>query len=43
MTPRTRATVCVKHHFTATPERVFDAWLDPEKGAGFCSLRRPGR
>jgi len=23
-------TVQVTHHFTASPERVFDAWLDPE-------------
>jgi len=23
-------TVTVTHHFTASPERVFDAWLDPQ-------------
>jgi uncharacterized protein YndB with AHSA1/START domain len=23
-------TVTVTHHFTASPERVFDAWLDPK-------------
>jgi uncharacterized protein YndB with AHSA1/START domain len=28
-------TVQVKHHFTASPERVFDAWLDPEKARRF--------
>ena len=37
------AAVRVKHRFTASPERVFDSWLDPEKGAGFFSRRRPGR
>jgi uncharacterized protein YndB with AHSA1/START domain len=29
MSTQPTATVRVKHRFTATPERVFDAWLDP--------------
>ena len=33
-TPPT-ATVRVKHRFTASPERVFDAWLDPERARRF--------
>ena len=28
-------TVRVKHRFTASPERVFDAWLDPERARRF--------
>src|SRR5262249_25147466 len=28
-------TVRVTHRFTASPERVFDAWLDPEKASRF--------
>lgn len=31
MSTEPRATVRVTHRFTASPERVFDAWLDPEK------------
>jgi uncharacterized protein YndB with AHSA1/START domain len=29
------ATIAVKHRFDATPERVFDAWLDPAKARKF--------
>ena len=31
MTQDSLATVCIKRHIDASPERVFDAWLDPEK------------
>lgn len=31
MTTEPRATVRVTHRFTASPERVFDAWLDPAR------------
>jgi uncharacterized protein YndB with AHSA1/START domain len=30
-----RATVRVAHHFSASAERVFDAWLDPAKAGKF--------
>jgi uncharacterized protein YndB with AHSA1/START domain len=30
-----RTTIRVTHHFAASPERVFDAWLDPTKAAKF--------
>jgi uncharacterized protein YndB with AHSA1/START domain len=35
MSNPTTASVCVTHRFTASPERVFDAWLDPEKARQF--------
>jgi uncharacterized protein YndB with AHSA1/START domain len=35
MSNQTTATVRVKHRFTASPERVFDAWLDPAKARRF--------
>ena len=31
MTTEPRITARVTHRFSASPERVFDAWLDPEK------------
>jgi uncharacterized protein YndB with AHSA1/START domain len=33
MTTGPRATVSVSHRYRATPERVFDAWLDPQIAA----------
>lgn len=35
MTARRRATVRVTHRFRQSPERVFDAWLDPAKAGKF--------
>jgi len=35
MTAPTAATVRVTRRFTASPERVFDAWLDPDKARKF--------
>jgi uncharacterized protein YndB with AHSA1/START domain len=35
MNPETNVTVRVKRRFNATPERVFDAWLDPQKARKF--------
>lgn len=35
MNDRDAIRVCVRHHFSASAERVFDAWLDPEKAAKF--------
>ena len=35
MSTQTTATVRVTHRFTASPERVFDAWLDPAKARRF--------
>lgn len=29
MTEHARVEICVSRHFKATPEQVFDAWLDP--------------
>ena len=35
MSDQATTTVRVKHRFTASPERLFDAWLDPEKARRF--------
>jgi uncharacterized protein YndB with AHSA1/START domain len=35
MSMRPTVTIRVKHRFTASAERVFDAWLDPEKARQF--------
>lgn len=35
MTDRNTVTVNVSRRFTASPERVFDAWLDPAKARHF--------
>jgi uncharacterized protein YndB with AHSA1/START domain len=35
MSSRPPVTVRVSHRFTASPERVFDAWLDPAKARQF--------
>jgi uncharacterized protein YndB with AHSA1/START domain len=35
MTDQTPATVRVSRQFTQSPERVFDAWLDPAKAGKF--------
>jgi len=35
MTPKQTVTVRVTRRFTASPERVFDAWLDPDKASKF--------
>ncbi len=36
------STIQVKHHFKAAPERVFDAWLDPQKARNFLFATRTG-
>ena len=35
MSDQATRTVRVTHRFTASPERVFDAWLDPERARRF--------
>ena len=35
MSTQDRVNLRVTHHFSAVPERVFDAWLDPEKTKKF--------
>ena len=43
MSDETTTTVCVKHHFISSPERVFDAWLDPEKARRFLFASATGQ
>src|SRR4051794_38943133 len=35
MTEKTKARIRVVRHFNASSERVFDAWLDPDKACNF--------
>jgi uncharacterized protein YndB with AHSA1/START domain len=35
MSGKPTTTVQIKHHYNASSERVFDAWLDPEKAGKF--------
>lgn len=35
MIDESKVTVSVSRHFEASPERIFDAWLDPEKAGRF--------
>jgi uncharacterized protein YndB with AHSA1/START domain len=41
-TPKT-VTVRVTHRFTASPERVFDAWLDPARASKFLFATEAGQ
>ncbi len=43
MSDRTTATVRVKRRFTASPEHVFDAWLDPAKARQFLFATATGQ
>jgi uncharacterized protein YndB with AHSA1/START domain len=43
MSDRATTTISVKHRFTASPERVFDAWLDPEKARRFLFATAAGQ
>src|SRR5689334_24411851 len=31
MTMKSRTSVCITRHFNVSPERLFDAWTDPER------------
>ncbi len=42
MTAETPVQVRVARRFTASPERVFDAWLDPEKAGKFLYATEEG-
>jgi uncharacterized protein YndB with AHSA1/START domain len=43
MTSDTTVSVQVRHRFDASPERVFDAWLDPKKAHAFLFATPSGR
>jgi uncharacterized protein YndB with AHSA1/START domain len=43
MSDQATTTVRVKHRFTTSPERVFDAWLDPEKARRFLCATATGQ
>jgi uncharacterized protein YndB with AHSA1/START domain len=43
MSDQATITVLVKHQFTASPERVFEAWLDPEKARRFLFATAAGQ
>jgi uncharacterized protein YndB with AHSA1/START domain len=43
MTTERRITVRVTHRFSQSPERVFDAWLDPEKARTFLFATESGQ
>jgi uncharacterized protein YndB with AHSA1/START domain len=43
MSDQATITVRVKHQFSASPERVFDAWLDPEKARRFLFATAAGQ
>jgi uncharacterized protein YndB with AHSA1/START domain len=42
MTESKRITVRVSHAYSASPERVFDAWLDPKRAAKFLFATETG-
>lgn len=42
MTPESSVKVHVSRSFSASPERVFDAWLDPEKARRFLYATEKG-
>jgi uncharacterized protein YndB with AHSA1/START domain len=43
MTDKTRPTIRVVKRFSAAPERVFDAWLDPERAKKFLFATKTGK
>jgi uncharacterized protein YndB with AHSA1/START domain len=43
MSDQATTTIRVKHRFTTSPERVFDAWLDPEKALRFLFASATGQ